>query len=329
MRRRDFVVRLGSAALGWPLAAHAQTTERARRIGVLLVVGETDTYGRQQVSVLKEELARLGWIDGKNLVIDVRWADGDGKRASALAKDLLALRPEVLLAQSSIVTKAILGETRITPTVFVQVSDPVGSGFVKALSKPGGNATGFVNLESSVAEKWLQLLKEIAPRVKHVAVMFDPKTPYVGYYLRPIVEAAAKLKVTVRNAEVGSDSDIERAMAELGRSRDNGLIVMTDVFTYLHRRLILDLAARHKTPAVYAFPALVDEGGLICYSVDSYDLFRRAAGYVDRILRGANPQELPVQFPTKFEMVINARTAKAIGLKIPPSLLERADRVIE
>ena len=330
MKRRIFVLGLGSVALGWPLAGRAEQGGQTRRVGVLLGLAENDARAREQVAVFKKGLAPLGWTDGKNLKIDVRWDASDSKRAAAGAKELLALGPDVLVTQTTLATAAVRDETRAVPTVFVQVSDPIGSGFVKTFPQPGGNITGFVNLESSLAGKWLQVLREIAPWVKTASVMFNSKTaPYVDFYLRELRLAAEKLPITVRNAPVQSESDIQQMMAELGRSRANGLIVMTDVFSYVHRKLIIELALRYKMPVIYPAKAYVEDGGLVSYGIDGNDIFRRAAAYVDRILRGAKPKDLPVQLPTKFEFWVSTGAASAIGFTIPKSVLLRADRVIE
>ena len=331
MKRRDTLIALIAlgAATG-SLVARSQQSGRMRRIGVLLGWAENDPEARLRLAVFKEGLAALGWTDGRNLRVDIRWSAADVDRASAYAKELVALQPEVILSGTTPVTAALQRETRTIPIVFAVASDPVGSGFVKTLARPGGNITGFINLESSLVEKWLQLLKEIAPRVTRVAVMFNPQTaPYAEYYLRPLKDAAPKLGVKALTATVRSDSDIEAAITGLGREVGGGLIVLTDSFMFVHRKSIIDLTARNQVPAIYYIANMSVEGGLISYGVDITDLFRRAAPYVDRILRGAKPTELPVQQPTKFEFVVNAKTAKALGLKIPQSILLRADRVIE
>ena len=269
-------------------------------------------------------------MEGHNLRIDVRWSAGDVNGASAFAKELVALRPEVILSSTTPVTAALQRETRTIPIVFTVVVDPVGSGFVKTLSHPGGNITGFLSFESSLVEKWLQLLKEIAPRVTRAAVMFNPDTaPYAEYYLQPLGAAAPKLGLKTFTATVRGESDIHEAITGLGREPGGGLIVMPDSFNFVHRKSIIALTARHKVPTIYYTGVWSEEGGLISYGVDITDLFRRAAPYVDRILRGAKPAELPVQQPSKFEMVVNRKTAEALGLKIPQSVLLRADRVIE
>ena len=329
MNRRDTffaLLALGAA----PLAAQAQQAGKMRRIGVLLGYVETNLRVQSGLAAFKESLATLGWVEGRELAIDVRWTSGSVERAAEFAKELVALKPDVILASTTPATAAIQRETRAIPVVFSIVSDPVGSGFVKSLANPGGNITGLINLEASLAEKWLQLLKEIAPRMTQVAVMFNPKTaPYAEYYLQPLRAAAPKLRVKATTAPVGSESDIERTISNLGRERTSGLILMTDSFMAVHDKSIIALAARHKVPTMYWGTSQVEFGGLIGYGVDTVDLIRRAAPYVDRILRGTKPSELPVQQPTTFELAINLKAATGLGLKIPQSLLIRADRVIE
>jgi putative tryptophan/tyrosine transport system substrate-binding protein len=328
MRRREFIAGLGGAA-AWPLVAQAQQPD-ARRIGVLDGGAETDPASQQAFVALKQALAALGWNEGSNLHIDPRWSAGDINRTSSLAKELVALQPDVILTASTPTTAAIHRETQTIPIVFAAVADPVGSGFVESLSHPGGNITGFLNLEATLAEKWLELLKEIAPGTKRVGVMFNPQTaPFAQYYLRPIENMARKFGVTTFRLPVRDDNDIENAREELARDRDSGLIAMNDSFVLVHRRLIIELAARHQIPTIYTDKINSMDGGLISYGVTLPDLFSRAAVYVDRILRGANPAELPVQGPTKFELVINLKTAKALGLTVPATLLARADEVIE
>ena len=326
--RRRILVALGSLAA--PAISFAQQAEKSRRIGVLMGYAENDPEARLRLAAFKEGLAALGWADGRNLQIDVRWSAGDAIRASTFAKELVALKPEVILSNTTPGTAAIQREAGSIPVVFTVVSDPVGSGFVKTLARPGGNITGFINLESSLVEKWLQLLKEIAPRVTRVGVMYNPNTaPYAEYYLRPLNAAAPKLGVKAFAVTVRSEADIQKAIAELGREPNGGLVALTDSFLTVHRKSIIELTARHKIPAIYWVGNMAEEGGLIAYGVDYIDLFRRAANYVDKILKGAKPAELPVEQPTKYELVINGRTAKALGLTIPQSLLISAKKVIE
>jgi putative ABC transport system substrate-binding protein len=272
----------------------------------------------------------VGWVEGRNLQTEVRWSAGDTSRASALAKELVALQPDVILANATPSTAAIQRETRSIPVVFVPASDPIGSGFVKSLAHPGGNITGFINLESTLIQKWLELLKEIAPGVTRAAVIFDPQTaPYADYYLRSLPTAADRLGVTTLAAPVHNESEITNLIAALGQGIGGGLVVMTDSGMFVHRKTIIEQTALKKVPAIYWVSNIPFEGGLLSYGVDYIDLFRRAANYVNRILRGAKPQNLPVQQPTKFELVINVRTARVLGLDVPPTLLARADEVIE
>jgi putative ABC transport system substrate-binding protein len=328
LRRREFIATLGSAAVGWPLAVRAQQPER--RIGVLMGYAEGDAQAQSRLAAFKQGLTALGWTEGRNLHIDIRWAAGDVNRATAFAKELLTLQPEVILSNTTPVTVALHRETKSVPLVFVIVSDPIGSGFVESLPRPGGNVTGFINLEASLVEKWLELLKEVAPQVTRVAVMFNPQTaPYAEYYLQPLEAAAPKFGVKPFKAAVRNDADIEAVVAGLGREPNGGLIAMTDSFLLVHRKLVIDLTTRHKVPSMYFLSEVPAEGGLISYGVDAADQFLRAASYVDRILRGAKPADLPVQVPTKYELDINLKAAKALGLTIPQSILLRANKVIE
>ena len=330
INRRKLVIALGVGALAGPLVTFAQQPEKVRRIGVLMGYAESDPEARVRLAAFQEGLALLGWVDGRNLRIDIRWSGGDVNRAAAFAKELVALQPEVILANTTPVTAAVQRETRTIPIVFTIVSDPVGSGFVNTLARPGANITGFINFESSLVEKWLQLLKEIAPRVTRVAVMFNPNTaPYAEYYLRPFNAAAPTLGVRPFTITVRSETEIPKAIAELAREPNGGLIVMADSFLSVHRKQIIELTARHKVPAIYPTSNIPAEGGLLAYGLDTADLFRRAATHVDKILKGAKPGDLPVEQPTKFKLVINGKTAKALGLKIPQSLLIMADKVIE
>jgi putative tryptophan/tyrosine transport system substrate-binding protein len=329
VRRREFIAGLGGAA-AWPLAARAQQPDKTRRIGVLMGYAETDPRVQRVFAAFRQRLAALGWSEGSNLHIDLRWTAGDINRTSSLAKELVALQPDVILTGGTPNTVAIHRQTQTIPIVFVHVSDPVGSGFVEGLSHPDGNITGFLNLEATLAEKWLELLKEIAPRTLRTAVMFNPQTaPYAEYYLGPLHSAATKLGVTLFPSPVWSDDEIEVALAKIARDEGSGLIEMIDGFMYLHQKSIIELTARYKIPAISFDRVVTVEGGLISYGVDTTDLFVRAAPYIDRILRGARPAELPVQGPTKFELVINLKTASALGLTVPPTLLARADEVIE
>jgi putative ABC transport system substrate-binding protein len=325
--RRTFCWTLAGVLIA-PSISIAQAAN-VRRIGVLMGFAEGDSESQLRLAAFKEGLAMLGWVEGRNLTFEVRWMAGDVDRGAGFAKELVALKPDVILAHTTPAAAALQRETRTISIVFTGVSDPVGSGFVKSRAQPGGNITGFANLESSMVEKWLELLKEIAPRVTHAAVMFNPKTaPYVEYYLQPLNAVAARFEVKTVTAAIGSEIDIENVIAGLGREPGSGLIVMADSYMNIYRKSIIALTARHKVPAIYYVASMADEGGLISYGVDQVDLFRRAAPYVDRILHGDKPADLPVQYPSKFELVINTTTAKALGLTIPQSILVRADRVI-
>src|SRR5262245_35186307 len=327
MKRRAFISLLGGAAAAWPLAARAQQGERIRRIGVLMASAETDPESPSRVAAFQQGLAMVGWITGQNVRIDYRWAAGEPTRMQVMARELVDLQPDVILASTTPSTAALMRETRTIPIVFVVVSDPVGSGFVASIARPGGNITGFTNIESSLGGKWIQLLKEIAPRVTRVALMFNPETAlFAAYYVRPIEAAAPSFAVEHIAKPIRTDSEIEPAIADMGRG---GLIVLPETFTTIHRKSIILAAARNNVPTIYPFRFMASDGGLIAYGVDLVDLFRRAAPYVDRILRGANPADLPVQAPTKFELAINLKTAKALGLQVPPTLLATADEVIE
>jgi ABC-type uncharacterized transport system substrate-binding protein len=330
VKRREFITLLGGAA-AWPLAAHAQQPERMRRIGVLMGYAESDPEAKGFFAGFMQTLADLGWIDGRNLQMNVRWAPGSVDRMRSFAKELVELQPDVILANSTPVTAALQRETRTIPIVFAVASDPVGSGFAASLARPGGNITGFSIAEASLPGKWMELLTEITPSLKRAAMMFNPDTaPYVSSYYLPSFEAAAQsLKVAPITARVYSDAEIETAIRSLGRDPGGGLLVMPDNFMEIHRAQIISLAARNNVPAVYQLPVNVRDGGLLSYGADFADIFRRAAPYVDRVLRGALPSELPVQMPTKYIMALNAKTAKALGLTVPPTLLVRADEVIE
>jgi putative tryptophan/tyrosine transport system substrate-binding protein len=330
MRRREFIAGLG-VAVAWPLAARAQQGDRAPRIGVLMGWDENDPQAKAGLSEFAQGLGELGWIDGRNMRIDVRWAAGSVSRARMDAKELVDLQLDVILANTTPVTAALLGETRTIPIVFVVVSDPVGAGFVASLARPGGNITGFINVEAAMAGKWLQLLTEVAPTVKRVAIMFNPDTAPGGgsYYLPSFGAAARSLKVEPIVAPVHNDAEIEAVINSLGREPRGGLVVMTDSFMQVHRAPVILLAARNNVPAVYSETVSARDGGLLSYGAVYSDIFRRAASYVDRILRGATPAELPVQLPTKFVMAVNFKTAEALGLTVPQSILLQANEVIE
>jgi putative tryptophan/tyrosine transport system substrate-binding protein len=330
MKRREFIAGLGSAA-AWPVVAHAQQPNRMRRLGVLMPYEENDPDAKAFLSGFTRGLAELGWTDGSNLRMDVRWAAGNVDRMRMFAKEFVDLQPDVIFASNTSVIAALQQETRTIPIVFVLVSDPVGQGFVAGLARPGGNITGFIPQEAGMAGKLLQLLKEIAPSVKRAAAMFNPDTaPYVRSYFLPTFDAAARsLKVEPIIAAVHSDAEIEAVIGSLGREPGGGLVVMPGVYMIVHRAPIIAVAARNSVPAVYPSLDYSRDGGLLSYGPHLADIFRRAAPYVDRILYGANPAELPVQIPVKFEMALNAKTAKALGLTIPEALLATADEVIQ
>jgi putative ABC transport system substrate-binding protein len=322
---------VGGAAAGWPVAARAQQPDRMRRVGMLSNLAESDSEAQEPVAALHQALAELGWVDGRNLRIDHRWAAGDPRRLIAFAKEMLGLQPDVVIGHTTPAVIALRNETDTIPIVFVQISDPIGTGFITNLARPGGNMTGFTNFESSMGGKWVEMLKEIAPGVARVALMFNPETaPYVTRYYQGPFEAAAPLfGVQPSINPVHNDLEVEGAITALGREPGGGLIVMPDSFNIVHRERIIALAARHKMPVIYPYRYAITEGGLISYGVEQVDLFRRTAAYVDRILRGTKPAELPVQAPVKFELAINLKTAKALGLAVPPTLLALADEVIE
>jgi putative ABC transport system substrate-binding protein len=328
LRRRDFIVGLGGAA-AWPLAARAQQGDRVRRIGLLMWGDENDPVAKTYVSAFAQALAASGWTDGRNVRMDLRWAAGDINRIRASAQDLVGLQPDIIVTDSAPATVAVQRETRTIPVVFVNVGDPVASGIVARLDRPSGNATGFGFLEASLGGKWLELLSEIAPGLKRAAIMFNSDTAPASAYMPSLETAARSLKIALSIAPVRSDVEIETTIIALGREPGGGLVVMPDVFTAVHRAPIILAAARNNVPAVYYLSYFARDGGLLSYGVDPVDPFRRAATYVDRILRGAKPGDLPVQFPTKFEMAVNLKAAKALGLAVPPSILLRATEVIE
>jgi ABC-type uncharacterized transport system substrate-binding protein len=331
MKRREFITLLGGAAAAWPLAARAQQGERMRRIGALIGGAETDPESRARVAALREGLEQRGWSEGRNLRIDYRWASADSDRIRAFAAELVATAPEAIFAHTTPATTRLLEATRNIPIVFASVSDPVGDGIVASFARPGGNVTGFTNVEASIGGKWLEILKELSPAVARVGFLFNPATSPGGgsYFLRPFEAAAPLFNVQPISTPVEDVVDIERAVAPLAVGANGGLIVNSDVFTTRHRAAIIAAAARHRVPAIYPFAYFAADGGLAAYGTDVRDLWRRAASYIDRILRGEKPADLPVQAPTKFELVINLKTAKALSLNIPAMLLARADEVIE
>jgi putative ABC transport system substrate-binding protein len=329
MRRRQFITLLGGAA-AWPLAARAQQADRMRLIGVLMAYAESDPEGQAWVAEFRERLQKLGWAEGRNLQIVIRWATPNVEAMQRFAKELVALQPDLILSQSTPTTAALLQHTRTIPIIFANIADPVGSGFVASFPRPGGNATGFVLFEPTMAGKWLELLKEIAPRVNRVAFLFNPATAtYFEYYTNPFKAAAASFGVEAIAAPVHDRSDLESAFGAQAREPNGSLIVLPDSFLNAHSVEITSLAARYRLPAVYPYRLYITVGGLLSYGNDVFDNYRRAGGYVDRILKGEKPADLPVQAPVKYELVINLQTAKALGLEVPPTLLARADEVIE
>jgi putative ABC transport system substrate-binding protein len=328
MRRREFIAGLGGAA-AWPLAVRAQPGEM-RRVGVMMSVLHDDPGGITDVAALRQGLADFGWVEGRNIQIELRWPGGDVERAQVFAKELVGLKPDVLLARSTPTTAALKRETSIIPIVFVNVAEPVESGFVQTLARPGGHITGFTNFEASIGGKWLQLLKEADPRIVRIATIYNPQTaPYAALFLRSLQSAAPTLAVQVVDMPVQDDADIETAVAMFAREPGGGLIAIPDSFTLGRRDVIIALAARYLLPALYSGSSFTSSGGLIAYAADTRDTMQRAAGYIDRILKGAKPADLPVQGPAKFELSINLKTAKALGLDLASTFLAQADEVIE
>jgi putative tryptophan/tyrosine transport system substrate-binding protein len=327
--RRQFVALLGGAAAAWPLAARAQQREQMRRIGVLMNLGSDDAEGQARNAAFLQGLQELGWTVGRNVRIEYRWGAGDAELFRRYASELVALAPDVILAGGGAVVPSLLQATRTVPIVFTGTPDPVGAGFVESLARPGGNATGFTIYEYGISGKWLELLKEIAPHVTRAAVIRDPTIAAGAGQLGAIQSVAPSLGVELRPLGVRDAGEIERAITAFAHSPNDGLIVTGSALAVVHRELITTLAARYRLPAVYTLPLMANAGGLISYGPDSIDPYRRAAGYVDRILKGEKPADLPVQAPTKYELVINLKTAKALGLDVPASLLARADEVIE
>ena len=330
MRRRQFITLLGSVAVASALTARGQQAERVRRVGLLMATAEDDPETKPRFTGFRQELERLGWSEGHNLQLDARFSPAPtADQARVLTKELIALQPDVILAQSTPITAAFQHETRVIPIVFVFVNDPIGSGFIANLARPGGNLTGLTLFEASVAGKWLAMLKEIAPNVVRAGFVFNPKTTSFADYLRDTKAMATSLGIELLPGRVENADDVERTIESFGQLPNCGLIAPPDATTVVHRDLIIELANRHHLPAVFPFRFFVTAGGLMSYGIDFVDVFRQAASYVDRILRGAKPADLPVQAPTKYETVLNLKTAKALGLTVPPTLLVRADDVIE
>jgi putative tryptophan/tyrosine transport system substrate-binding protein len=327
VRRREFITLLGGAAAVWPLAARAQQTERMRRIGVLVGLAENDPEIKARLAGLRQGLEKFGWLEGRNVHIDYRFAPA-GAHAQSLARELVALQPDLIFAQSTPAALAAQAETRTMPIVF-SVADPIGSGLVASLPRPGGNATGFLQYEEGITGKWLAMLKEIAPNLTRAALVANPKTTPFDYFLRSAEALAPSLAIEIVPKPVENSADIQRAIESFAREPNGGLFLPPDTTTVLHRNLIISLAAEYNLPAVYAIRVFVAAGGLMYYGTDFVDMYRQVATFVDRILRGASPADLPVQVPTKYETIVNLKTAKTLGLHVPPSLLVRADEVIE
>jgi putative ABC transport system substrate-binding protein len=327
MRRRAFIAALAGAAAA-PLAARAQTADRVRRIGVLMSIS-ADEPQTQSLAAFREALQGLGWVEGRTARFDVRWGENDPEQDRRYAAELLALEPDVIVASGTLGVTAVQRATRSVPIVFVQVSDPLGAGVVEAVARPGGNTTGFMNFEYSLSGKWLELLREIAPRVKRAAVLRDAANPAGAAQFGAIQATARSLSVEVSPIDIHDAGAIERAVADFARTADGGLVVTGSAGRSVHHELIIKLAARYRLPAVYSYRNVVTGGGLISYGPDAVEQYRGAAAYVDRILKGEKPGELPVQAPTKFELAINLKTAQALGITVPPALLARADEVIE
>jgi putative tryptophan/tyrosine transport system substrate-binding protein len=329
IERRKFLATLGGAAAAWPLAARAQQAERVRRIGVLMTTAADNAEGQARIAAFVQVLQQLGWTDGRNMRIDTRWSGGYVDDTRKYAAELVALAPDVILAPGGLTVGPLLQATRALPIVFVHVPDPVGAGFVDSLARPGGNATGFLLFEYGLSGKWLELLKQIAPGVTRAAIIRDPALASGIGQFAAIQSVAPSLGVEVIPVNVRDAPEIERAVAAFARASNGGLIVTGGPLSFVHRDLIVTLAAQHKLPAVYFERSFVTVGGLTSYGADVVDQYRRAAGYVDRILKGEKPADLPVQAPTRYELVINLKTAKALGLDLPATVLARADEVIE
>jgi putative ABC transport system substrate-binding protein len=329
VRRREFLTLGGLATAAWPLAGRAQSSERSRRIGIL--VGSADNpEGHSRVDAFRQALGGDGWTDGRDVKIDLRWGAANTELTQKLAEEIVQGNPDVILAETTPVVTAVLQRSRTIPIVFVNVSDPVGSGFVASLAQPGGSVTGFISNEPSLAGKWLELLKEVAPQTQQATLLFNPDTAsYIEPFWKAFETAAASLAIKPLAARVHNVGELQNALRDLARTPHSGVVVMAEIFATVHQQRIIELAAENKLPAIYPFDFFARNGGLVSYGVDIDDLFRRAASYIDRILKGEKPAELPVQAPTKFQLIINLKTAKDFGLNISNSLLATADEVIE
>ena len=329
MRRREFITLIGGAAAAWPLVARAQSAERVRRVGVLMSLSRDDPDGQARDAAFLQGLRQLGWTDGRNIQIDHRWAGGDAENMRKYAAELVALAPDAILASGTVTVTPLMQATRAIPIVFAQVVDPVGAGFVDSLARPGRNATGFTLFEYGISGKWLELLKEIAPRITRAAIIRDADISTGTGQFGAMQSVAPSFGMEVSPINMRDAEEIERAVTAFARTSNGGLVVTTSALSVVHRNLIIGLAARYRLPAVYYRRLFVTSGGLLSYGPDIADQHRHAAGYVDRILKGEKPADLPVQAPTKYELVINMKTAKALGIEVPPTLLARADEVIE
>jgi putative ABC transport system substrate-binding protein len=329
MRRREFIMLLGGAAAAWPLAARAQQPDRVRRVGVLMAVAESDSAGQAWLAAFQDSLQKLGWANNRNVILESLWSAGDQGRMETNASILVSSSPDVIVANASPALEALRRKTKSIPIVFVQVTDPVGAGFVPTLAHPGGNITGFTNFEPAFAGKWIELLKEIAPDVRHIGFLAEPEVTPAPTYWRAFQAAAPSFGVEMSIVPVHERADIEGAVTSVAHHGAAGLFVMPNPIINVHREMIIALATRNRLPAIYTYRYFVADGGLISYGIDVSEMYRQAATYVDRILKGEKPADLPVQAPTKFELAINLKTAKALGLTVPPTLLTRADEVIE
>jgi putative ABC transport system substrate-binding protein len=330
VKRREFIALLGGAAVAWPLPTRAQQPQRMPRVGVLMGVAEADPEGQARIAAFRLGLTDLGWVDGRNLRIEYRWAAGDADRIREYTAELVALAPDVLIGNGTAALAALRDATRSIPIIFVLVNDPVGQGFIPNLARPGGNITGFSFLEYSMVGKSLEMLRQLAPNVHRVAIMFNPATaPHYTVFLRSFETVPPPSPLEIKATPVGTEADIEQAVAKLAKEPGGGLLVPPDTFTVVHRHLVISSAAQHRVPAIFTYRQFVREGALISYGPETTDIFQRSASYVDRILKGANPGDLPAQAPTKFELAINVRTARTLGLDVPPTLLALADEVIE